>query len=240
MSAQLRYSRVVVKLSGEALCQPGGVGVKTDALKAAASELTEAAGLGLQIAVVIGGGNFLRGRMLKDVANVQRVTADYMGMLATVMNGLALRDALLALGTDACVLSALPIEAVVEPVDIRKAIGHLEAGRIVILAGGTGRPFVTTDTCAALRACELQAQALLKGTKVDGVFDADPETNPDAKRYDALSYEEVLTDRLGVMDAAAVSLCMDNGVPIVVYQLTQPDALKQIVQGRVIGTTISD
>ena len=240
MSPKLRYRRVVVKLSGEALCQPGQGGVETDALAAAAAELAEAAKLGLQIAVVIGGGNFLRGRMLTNTPSVQRVSADYMGMLATVMNGLALRDALLACGTDATVLSALPIEAVVEPVDIRKAIAHLEAGRVVILAGGTGRPFVTTDTCAALRACELQAEALLKGTKVDGVFDSDPETNPDAKRYEALSYEKVLTDRLGVMDAAAVSLCMDNGVPIVVYQLTQPDALKRIVQGDVIGTTIGD
>ena len=240
MSASLRYERVVVKLSGEALCRPGEGGLDADALGAAAAELAEAAGLGLQIAVVIGGGNFLRGRSLKDNPHVQRVSADYMGMLATVMNALALRDALLARGADACVLSALPIDTVVEPVDIRKAIGHLDAGRIVILAGGTGRPFVTTDTCAALRACELQAQALLKGTKVDGVFDSDPETNPDAKRYESLSYEKVLADRLGVMDAAAVSLCMDNGVPIVVYQLSQPDALKRIVQGDVIGTTISD
>jgi uridylate kinase len=240
MSAKLRYRRVVVKLSGEALCQPGEGGVETGALAAAAAELTEAAATGLQIAVVIGGGNFLRGRMLKDAPNVQRVSADYMGMLATVMNGLALRDALQACGTEAVVLSALPIEAVVEPVDIRKAIGHLEAGRIVILAGGTGRPFVTTDTCAALRACELQADALLKGTKVDGVFDNDPETDPNATRYDSLPYEKVLADRLGVMDAAAVSLCMDNGVPIVVYQMTQPDALKRIVQGEDLGTTIGD
>jgi len=240
MSPTLRYRRVVVKLSGEALCQPGGVGVETDALATAATELAEAAKLGLQIAVVIGGGNFLRGRMLKDNPNVQRVSADYMGMLATVMNGLALRDALQACGTDATVLSALPIDTVVAPVDIRKAIDHLESGRVVILAGGTGRPFVTTDTCAALRACELQAEALLKGTKVDGVFDSDPETNPGAKRYESLSYEKVLADRLGMMDAAAVSLCMDNGVPIVVYQLTQTDALKRIVQGEDLGTTIGD
>ena len=240
MAAKPRYQRVIVKLSGEALCGPEGFGVDATALAATAKQLAEAAGLGVQLGVVVGGGNFIRGRQLRDNPHIQRTTADYMGMLGTVTNGLALRDALESAGQPACVLSALPVETVVDPVDIRRAVAHLEAGRIVILAGGTGRPFVTTDTCAALRACELGADALLKGTKVSGVFDSDPETNPSAVRYDRLTYQKVIADQLGVMDLTAVSLCMENKLPIVVLKVTEPGALTAALRGEDIGTVICD
>ncbi|MHC4561286.1 MAG: UMP kinase [Planctomycetota bacterium] len=238
MADRPHHKRVVLKISGEALCSPGGFGVDADAVGAVVDELAAAARLGVQIAIVIGGGNFLRGRAMKDNPHVRRITADYMGMLATTMNALALRDALEAHGLDACVLGALPIEALVDAVDIRRADEYLSAGRIVILAGGTGRPFVTTDTCAALRACELQADAVLKGTKVDGVFDRDPEKHADAKQYDRLTYDKAIADQLGVMDLTAISLCRENELPIVVFQLAQSGALAGVLEGKDIGTVI--
>jgi len=240
MADPLRYNRVVLKLSGEALCSPGEGGVDTAAMDAIVGELVRAAGTGVQLAIVIGGGNFIRGRQLTDNPHVRRVTADYMGMLATTMNALALRDALEAAGVAASVMGALAIEGLVEPVDIRRAVDRLEEGHVVILAGGTGRPFVTTDTCAALRACELSADAVLKATKVDGVFDRDPEKHPDAKRYERLTYEQVLADKLGVMDLTAISLCMENALPIVVFQLTQAGALTGVLTGGDVGTAIAD
>ena len=239
MPAKSRTQRVVVKVSGEAFCQAGGVGIDADAMGAAVGEFTEAVKCGAQLAVVVGGGNFVRGRQLTDNPHIQRVTADYMGMLATTMNALALRDALENAGQPACVLGALPVETLVDAVDVRRAIEHLEAGRIVILAGGTGRPFVTTDTCAALRACELGADAVLKATKVDGVYDCDPVTNPKAKRYETLTYDKAIADELGVMDLTAISLCRENAIPIIVFQLSQPGALAAAIRGEKVGTVIS-
>ena len=238
MLSEPRYKRVVVKLSGEALCKPDQGGVDADAVEAIVDQFAQAATLGVQIAIVIGGGNFIRGRQLADNPHIGRITADYMGMLATTINALALRDALESRGLPATVLGGLAIETVVDPVDIRRADEHLQAGRIVVLAGGTGRPFVTTDTCAALRACELRADAVLKATKVDGVYDSDPNTNPNAKRFDRLTYEKVIADKLGVMDLTAVSLCMDNNVPIIVFDLFAPGALASAVGGKDIGTVI--
>ena len=238
MPSEPRYKRVVVKLSGEALAAPDRGGVDADAVEAIVDQFAQAATLGVQIAIVIGGGNFIRGRQLALNPHIGRVTADYMGMLATTINALALRDALESRGLPATVLGGLAIETVVDPVDIRRADEHLRAGRILVLAGGTGRPFFTTDTCAALRACELGADVVLKATKVDGVFDSDPNTNPNAKRFDRLTYEKVIADKLGVMDLTAVSLCMDNNVPIIVFDLFAPGALAAAVGGKDIGTVI--
>lgn len=238
MPSEPRYKRVVVKLSGEALAAPDRGGVDADAVEAIVDQFAQAATLGVQIAIVIGGGNFIRGRQLAHNPHIGRITADYMGMLATMMNALALRDALESRGLPATVLGALAIETLIDPVDIHRADEHLQAGRIVVLAGGTGRPFFTTDTCAALRACELKADAVLKATKVDGVFDSDPNTNPNAKRFDRLTYEKVIADKLGVMDLTAVSLCMDNDIPIIVFDLFAPGALAAAVGGKDIGTVI--
>jgi len=240
MAKGLRYKRVVVKLSGEVLCAPAGFGIDCSAVAMVVEELAAAVRTGAQLAVVIGGGNFLRGRHLQDDSTIQRVTADYMGMLATTMNAIALRDALQHHDIRSEVLGAIAMECICGPVDIRRARAMLDDGVVVILAGGTGRPFVTTDTCAALRACEMGADAVLKATKVDGVYDSDPETNSNAKRYDRLTYQQVLADRLGVMDLTAISLCMDNGIPIVVFKLSKAGNLAGVIRGKGIGTFVGE
>ena len=240
MTDRPRYHRVLVKVSGEALSGTGQTGLDRSALERLLAEIRQARQTGAQIALVVGGGNFLRGRDLAGVAQIERTTADSMGMLATVMNGLALRDYFNANGIEARTLSAVAAGAHCEPYVRARAIKHLQAGRTVILAGGTGSPFFTTDMCAALRAAELGCEVLMKATKVDGVFDADPMKNPDARRYDRLTYQKVLADRLGVMDLTAISMCMENRIPVMVFELMRPGNLASALQGEAVGTLVSD
>jgi uridylate kinase len=231
---------VLIKVSGEALCTPGGFGIDPSSLDAFVTELLPVCEMGVQIGLVVGGGNISRGKKLADAGIVERPTADAIGMLATVMNALALGDALAGRGVKADVMSARPTADVCEAFSRQRAIEHMEAGRVVILAGGTGNPFFTTDTCAALRACEIGAEVLLKATKVDGVFDADPADNPDAKKFDRITYGDVLTRQLGVMDLSAVSMCMESGIPVIVFRMDKPGNLASAVAGENVGTIISD
>ncbi len=240
MADALKYKRVLLKISGEGLCAPGGFGVDGDAVAAVVEEIAPLLDMGLQIGLVIGGGNFIRGRDLAGNPHIQPVTADYMGMLATLINALAMQDSLESHGVGARVLSAIPVTQVCEPFSRRAAINYLDAGNVVILAAGTGSPFFTTDMCAALRANEIDAEVLLKATKVDGVFDNDPVTHPDAVKYDTLTYQKVLADKLGVMDLTAISMCMTTDVPIIVFKLTEPGNLLRAVRGEAIGTLITD
>jgi uridylate kinase len=235
-----RYQRVLVKLSGESFCNPGSSGIDAQAVDLVVQELLPVAKMGVQIGLVVGGGNFIRGRDLASDPRIQRATADYMGMMATTINALALQDTLESHGLPTRVLNAITMTAIAEPFIRRRAIRHLEKGRIVILAGGTGSPFFSTDTCAALRASEIGAQALLKATKVDGVFDSDPEKNPAAKKYSNLTYQKVLADRLGVMDLTAISLCMENKMPIIVFQLAKKGSLTAVLCGQDRGTVITE
>ena len=235
-----KYECVLIKLSGESFCPPGGFGIETSALSALVAELLPAAEMGVRMGLVVGGGNFVRGRSLATIPSIQRATADYMGMLATVINALALQDALEKAGVPTRVLGAITMTAVCEPFIRRRAIRHLEKGRVVILAGGTGSPFLTTDTCAALRANEIGAEALLKATKVEGVFDSDPVKNPSAKRYSRLTYQKVLADRLGVMDLTAISMCMENRIPIIVFELSKRGNLADVLSGEDVGTIIAE
>jgi uridylate kinase len=239
-SRPAKYKRVLVKLSGESFCNPGSSGIDAAAVDLVVQELLPAARLGIQIGLVVGGGNFIRGRDLANDPRIQRATADYMGMMATTINALALQDTLESHGLPTRVLNAITMTAIAEPFIRRRAIRHLEKGRIVILAGGTGSPFFSTDTCAALRASEIGAQALLKATKVDGVFDSDPEKNPAAKKYSNLTYQKVLADRLGVMDLTAISLCMENKMPIIVFELAHKGSLAAILCGQDRGTVITE
>ncbi len=240
MAKQPKYKRVLLKVSGEGMCQPGGFGIDTAAVSTAVQEILPVVNQGVQIGLVIGGGNFIRGRDLADNPHIHQVTADYMGMLATVINAIALQDALESHDIPARVLSAIPITQVCEPFIRRRAIRHLEKGRVVILAAGTGNPFFTTDMCAVLRANEIHAEVLLKATKVDGVFDDDPAKNPKAKKFDHLTYKKVLDDKLGVMDFTAISMCMESHIPIVVFKLSTPGNLAKAVAGEKVGTTITD
>ena len=237
MAAPLRYQRVLLKLSGEALMGDGQYGVDRAVVQRMAAEIKEVADAGVQVAVVIGGGNIFRG-MAKAAEGMDRATADYMGMLATVMNGLAVQDALEHLGLPTRVQSALHIEQVAEPYIRRRAIRHLEKGRVVIFAAGTGNPFFTTDTAASLRAVEINAELVLKGTKVDGIYTDDPVSNPDAMRYRELSFDQVLEQGLQVMDATAITLCRDNDMPIVVFSMNKAGALLRVLQGEEEGTTV--
>ncbi len=237
------YSRIVLKLSGEALAGTRGFGIDPDVLKRIAIELREVTATRtehgpVQVAVVIGGGNIFRG-MAASEQGMDRGTADYMGMLATVMNALALQDALERVGVHTRVLSAIEMRAVAEPYIRRRAIRHLEKGRIVIFAAGTGNPFFTTDTAGALRAVEIGADAIMKATQVDGIYDADPKRVATAKRLSHVTYREVLAKGLEVMDATAVSLCMDNKLPIVIFDLTRPGNIKRIVMGEPVGSIVS-
>jgi uridylate kinase len=234
-----KYGRVILKISGEGLCRPGGFGLDPQELRRIAAETSAVAASGVELAIVVGGGNFIRGGTLAEAGHVQRATGDYMGMLATCINAMALQDTLEEMGVPTRVLSAIEATEVAEPFIRRRAIRHLEKGRIVILAGGTGNPYFTTDTCAALRASELGAEVLMKATKVDGVFSADPETDPSAERFEHLTYSEVLQKQLKVMDMTAVSLCMDNRIPIIVFNLKKPGNIARVVAGETIGTTIT-
>lgn len=233
-----RYRRVLLKLSGEALMGDLDYGIETRVIQRLAAEIAVAQKSGIEIAIVIGGGNIFRGAGLaRD--GMDRVTGDYMGMLATVMNALAIQDALESAGVFARVMSALQIHDVCEDYIRRRAVRHLEKGRVVILAAGTGNPFFTTDTAASLRAIEIGADVLLKATKVDGVYDADPVTNPQARRFETVSFDQVLADKLSVMDATAIVMCRDNDLPLRVFDLTKVDALAQAMSGAEIGTLVT-
>lgn len=235
---QARYRRIVLKLSGEVLAGEGGFGLHQPVVDALAAELQAAHQLQTQIGVVIGGGNFIRGASGRAAAGSDRATADYMGMLATVINGLALQGALEAVGLPTRVQSAIQLREIAEPYIRRRAVRHLEKGRIVIFAGGTGNPFFTTDTAAALRAAEIGADAVLKATKVDGVYDADPQQNPGAKRYQALTYERAIQKGLNFMDQAAIALCNENKLPIVVFDMRVPGNIRRVAAGENVGTTV--
>ncbi|MCZ6765672.1 MAG: UMP kinase [bacterium] len=238
MSKNLRYRRVLLKLSGELLGQAGGGGISIEKLITLAKEIAAVKALGVEFGVVIGGGNILRGATASE-KGIDRVSADYMGMLATVINSLALQNALENEGIQTRVMSAISMEQLAEPYIRRRAIRHIDKGRVVIFAGGTGNPYFSTDTAAALRAIEIEADAVLKGTKVDGVYEMDPVTSPDAKRFDSLKYIDVLSRGLRVMDATAISLCMENSLPIVVFNLNGDNNLQKIMQGEKVGTIVS-
>ena len=235
---QKTYKRVLLKISGEALQGNVGYGIDPHVVDSIALQLKEIKNMGVELAVVIGGGNIFRG-LEASARGMDRSTADYMGMLATVINGMALQDALERKGAFTRVQTAIAMEALAEPYIRRRAIRHLEKGRIVILAGGTGNPYFTTDTTAALRAIELGAEVILKATKVDGIYSADPKKNKNAKRFSKLRYIEVLKKGLKVMDATAISLCMDNNLPIVVFDLMKHGNIRRVVIGENIGTTVS-
>ena len=234
----VRYRRVLLKLSGEALMGNLDYGIEPAVIQRIAAEIGTAQKAGVEVAIVIGGGNIFRGAGLAR-AGMDRVTGDYMGMLATVMNALAIQDALESLGVFARVMSALRIHEVCEDYIRRRAVRHLEKGRVVILAAGTGNPFFTTDTAASLRAIEIGADMLLKATKVDGVYDSDPVKNADAQRYETISFDQVLTDKLLVMDATAVVMCRDNNLPLRVFDLTRANALVQAMSGDNVGTLVT-
>ena len=238
--AKLKYKRVLLKVSGQGFCSSSGFGIEADPLCQMAKELKDTVELGLQLAVVCGGGNFLRGETLTKQLQIPRDTADYMGMLATVMNAICLQEQLEAIGQPTRVMSAIAVQAVCEPFIHRRAVRHLERGRIIILAGGTGNPFFSTDTCAALRASELHAEVLLKATKVDGVYSADPHISPQAQLYQKLDFHEVLSKDLEVMDHSAISLCRMNSIPIVVFNMYKTGNIARVVQGQQIGTVIGD
>jgi len=235
--ANLHYSRVLLKLSGEALVPQGGNGIDPDVLHAIAAELKEVHALGCELAIVIGGGNIFRG-LAGSARGMDRASADYMGMLATVINALALQDALERTGVMTRVLSAISMQQIAEPYIRRRAVRHLEKGRVVIFAAGTGNPFFTTDTAASLRAVEIGARVILKATNVDGIYDADPKKSPGARRFQELSHMDVLNRHLKVMDSTAISLCMDNGLPIIVFDLHAAGNIKRVVCGEPIGTIV--
>ena len=234
----VQYRRVLLKLSGEALMGELDYGIEPSVIQRIAAEIATARQTDVEIAIVVGGGNIFRGAGLAR-AGMDRVTGDYMGMLATVMNALAIQDALESLDVHARVMSALQIHDVCEDYIRRRAVRHLEKGRVVILAAGTGNPFFTTDTAASLRAIEIGADVLLKATKVDGVYDDDPMTNSEAKRFDRVSYDQVLADKLSVMDATAIVMCRDNDLPLRVFNLTRGDALVRAMSGADVGTLVS-
>jgi uridylate kinase len=232
-----KYKRILLKLSGEALAGESGYGIDTDVLNSIAKELAEVTKDGFEVAVVIGGGNIFRG-IKGATKGMDRASADYMGMLATVLNCLALQDALEHLGVSTRVQSAIEMRELAEPYIRRKAVRHLEKDRVVIFAAGTGNPYFTTDTTAALRAMEVGCQVVLKATKVDGIYDSDPAKNPRAKKFSELSYLDVLSKGLQVMDSTAISLCMDNQLPIIVFNMSEKGALKKLLKGQKVGTLV--
>jgi len=238
MANDLKYKRVLLKLSGEALSGPENFGIDPNRVEDVARRVAEVKEMGVDIAIVIGAGNLWRGRLGLE-RGMDRTTADYMGMLATVMNALALMDAMERVGIVTRVQSAIEMHAVAEPYIRRRAIRHLEKGRVVIMGGGTGNPYFSTDTAAALRAMEIDADVLIKATKVDGVYDSDPQTNPDAKLFDHLTYIDAINRRLEVMDSTAVSLCMDNNLPLLVLNLWNPEDLQKALRGEQVGTLIT-
>lgn len=238
MPGQNRFKRIVLKVSGEGFCQGGRHGIDIEETKYLAREIVSAARAKIQLAVVVGGGNIVRGSQLSKLG-VTKATADYMGMLATVVNALALQDIVEKMNIPTRLLTAIPMEAVAEPFIRRRCIRHLEKGRVVILAAGTGNPHFTTDTAAALRATEINAEAILKATKVDGVYDCDPLKNPRAKFYSTLSYMDVLKEHLQVMDSTAITLCMENHIPIIVFNLKKAGNVLKVIKGGKLGTIIS-
>lgn len=231
------YKRILLKLSGEALMGESQFGIDAGVLARIAEEIKEVQALGVEVAIVIGGGNIFRGLSAR-AQNLDRVVADHMGMLATVINSLALQDALERASVDTRVLSAIEMRAVAEPYIKRRAVRHLEKGRVILFAAGTGNPYFTTDTAAALRAMEIKADILLKATRVDGVYTADPASNPDAVKIDRIKYMEVLDKGLRVMDTTAISLCMDNSLPIIIFNLTERGNIKKVVMGEKIGSLV--
>lgn len=235
--ADVKYHRVLIKLGGEALAGPDGFGIDPAEAEVLAEKVKRVKDLNVQVALVIGAGNLWRGRQGLD-HGMERTTADHMGMLATVMNALALQDALERKGVVTRVQTAITMQAIAEPYIRGRAIRHLEKGRVVIMGAGTGNPYFTTDTAAALRAMEIDAEVMIKATKVDGVYDGDPKKDPNAKRYDRLTFLDALNQRLGVMDATAITLCMDHDLPILVLDLWQPEALERVVMGQNVGTLI--
>lgn len=235
----MKYKRILLKLSGEVLAGNKGSGFDDSVLNDLALQIKELKELNVDIGIVVGGGNFIRGRMFKENTSIKKANADYMGMLGTVMNALALQDYLEAHGVSTRVMSAIQIREICEPYVRRRSLRHFEKNRVVIFAAGTGHPFFTTDTAASLRAIEIEADVLLKATNVDAVYDSDPKTNPDAKQYKTLSHMDVLSNKLNVMDSTAVSLCMENSIPIAIFNLTKKDNIKKVVLGENIGTLIS-
>ncbi|MBI3746963.1 MAG: UMP kinase [Chloroflexi bacterium] len=233
-----RYGRILLKLSGEALLGDRSYGVDPAFCAFIARQIATVHATGVQVGIVVGGGNIFRG-LAASAAGMDRATGDYIGMLATVMNGLALQDAVERAGIPVRVMSAIAMNEIAEPYIRRRAVRHLEKGRVAIFVAGTGNPYFTTDTAAALRAVEIGAEVLLKATRVDGVYDADPLKNPAARRYDRLVYADLLRDQLKVMDAAAVSLCMENDLPIVVFDLNRPDNIARVALGEPVGTLIT-
>src|SRR4051812_47096416 len=233
------YKRVLLKISGEGLSGEGGFGIEGGELKNIARQCVEVAKMGVQLAVVVGGGNFIRGATFAEDGHIPRATADYMGMLATVLNALALQETMEKFGQPTRVLSAISVHAVAEPFIRRRAIRHLEKGRCIVLAAGTGNPFFTTDTCASLRAQEIEADVLLKATKVDGIYTADPKKHKDAKLYTEVTYEQVLRDELKVMDLTAFTMCKQQKLPLVVFNLKTPGNIARVMRGEAVGTKIN-
>lgn len=231
-------TRILLKLSGEAFCAAGSSGIDPAELALIAAEVKAAHGTGAQLAVVVGGGNYVRGAAFARAAHIHQAVADHMGMLATVMNGLALKEALLHVGIDSRVMSAIEIRAVAEPFIRGRAIRHLDKNRVVILVAGTGNPFCTTDTCAALRATELECGLLLKATKVDGVYTADPKKDPSARRYDSLTFKEAIEKNLGVMDMTAITMCREQKIPVLVFDYHTTGNIRRAVTGEKLGTLI--
>ncbi|MFI5337386.1 MAG: UMP kinase [Opitutales bacterium] len=236
---EIKYKRIVLKLSGEVLRGRGTEPLDAATLEQMCSQVKEIHGLGVQVCIVIGGGNIFRG-LQGAKRGVDRTTGDYMGMLATVINGLALMDCLEKMGVSTRVQSAIPMNQIAEPFILRRAIRHLDKGRVVIFVAGTGNPYFSTDTTAALRASEMHADIIMKATKVDGVYDKDPKKHPDAVKYEQLTFIDALKQRLNVMDSTAFSLCMDNNVPILVFNLEDPHAIKKAVSGGHVGTLVQN
>lgn len=235
MQAESKYRRIMLKLSGEALAGESGSAIDFDIVNKIAYQIKDVVAMGVQVGIVVGGGNIWRGR---NGESMDRTTADYMGMLATVINALALQDSLENIGVDTRVQTAIEMREVAEPFIRRRAMRHLEKGRVVIFGAGTGNPYFSTDTTAALRAAEIEAEVILLAKKVDGVYDSDPAKNPDARKYDKLNYIEVLDNGLGVMDSTATSLCMDTKIPIIVFGLDKPDNIIKVLTGEHIGTYV--
>jgi uridylate kinase len=233
------YRRVLLKISGEGFCHEGSFGLEAPELQNVAHQCVEVAQMGVQLAIVVGGGNFIRGATFAEDGDIPRATADYMGMLATIINAVALQETMEKMGQPTRVQSAIGVYSVCEPFIRRRAVRHLEKGRVLILAAGTGNPFFTTDTCAALRATEIQADVLLKATKVDGIYSADPKKEPNAKLYRELTYQQVMEQNLRVMDMTAITMCMERKIPLVVFNLKTPGNIARVMRGQNIGTKIA-
>jgi uridylate kinase len=234
-----KFKRVLLKISGEGFCHEGSFGIEAPELENIARQCVEVAQTGVELAIVVGGGNFIRGATFAEDGNIPRATADYMGMLATVLNAVALQETMEKMGQPTRVQSAISVYSVAEPFIRRRAVRHLEKGRVLILAAGTGNPFFTTDTCAALRATEIAADVLFKATKVDGIYSADPKKDPSARLFREITYEKVLADKLRVMDLTAITLCMERRIPLVVFNLKTPGNIARALRGEEVGTTIT-